>query len=191
MFLNLPEIWVDCPLLQFKDSHICVSLVKVFPLGQSKTWLKVWRDTWVWFGVFFPFNLQRSLPVGCSMDWRAEMQSYKKIRVRAAEALVAARPRASPQSWRRWHSGCHYLQTHPAIFSPGERRWTYALFSGRAWLDHPSGLFGYPLASEFSPARFCTLEVALVVLFFVLFLNKKQTWFYMVGVGLHFFFQWH
>lgn len=36
MFLNLPESGVDCPLIQFRDSHICVSLVKVFPLGQSR-----------------------------------------------------------------------------------------------------------------------------------------------------------
>lgn len=36
MFLNLPESGVDCLLIQFRDSHICVSLVKVFPLGQSR-----------------------------------------------------------------------------------------------------------------------------------------------------------
>lgn len=36
MFLNLPASGVDCPLIQFRDSHICVSLVKVFPLGQSR-----------------------------------------------------------------------------------------------------------------------------------------------------------
>lgn len=36
MFFNLPESGVDCPLIQFRDSHICVSLVKVFPLGQSR-----------------------------------------------------------------------------------------------------------------------------------------------------------
>lgn len=41
----MPESGVDCPLIQFRDSHICVSLVKVFPLGQSKrSTLKVRSD---------------------------------------------------------------------------------------------------------------------------------------------------